>query len=141
VPEHVPLAIYIDSNVVISACLDEHAKFLKFWRLHNVEATVSRYALDEIARNLPHPSQRSRLSTLLAKTRIVSDADNRLIPSYVRLVEKDRPILAAAIAASLDYLVTGDKNHFAHLYGTAVSGVQIISPSDFLSIYEDRLPE
>ena len=138
-PEHVPLAIYLDSNVVISACLDEHSKFLKFWRLHNVEATVSPYALAEIARNLPHASQRSRFKSLLAKTRIVSDADNRLVPSYVRLVEKDRPILAAAIAASLDCLVTGDKNHFAHLYGTTVSGVHILNPSDFLALHEPRL--
>jgi predicted nucleic acid-binding protein len=57
------------------------------------------------------------------------------------LVEKDRPILAAAIAASVDYLITGDKSHFGHLYGTRVSGVYVISPADFLGQYEDRLPD
>jgi predicted nucleic acid-binding protein len=59
-----------------------------------------------------------------------------MFPSW----RKDRPILAAAISASLDYLVTGDKHHFAHLYGMAISGVQIINPTDFLSLHEDRLP-
>ena len=57
------------------------------------------------------------------------------------LVEKDRPILAAAIAASADYLVTGDKSHFGHLYGTRVSGVCVFTPADFLALHEDRLPD
>jgi predicted nucleic acid-binding protein len=50
-------------------------------------------------------------------------------------------ILAAAIAASADYLVTGDKSHFAHRYSTRVSGVCVFHPTDFLARQEDRLPD
>jgi hypothetical protein len=44
------------------------------------------------------------------------------------LVEKDRPVLQAAIAGKCDYLVTGDQTHFGHLYGSVVAGVEIHSP-------------
>jgi predicted nucleic acid-binding protein len=74
-------------------------------------------------------------------TGIVSDADVRLIPPKVRVVSKDEPILAAAIAASVDYLITGDKTHFAHLYDRKVAHVYITSPAAFLFQHEDRLPK
>ncbi len=133
-----PLAIFLDSNVVISACLNERSYFLRFWGLTGVEPVLSRYAIHEIERNLRVPAHTDTLKTLLTRTRIVSEADDRFIPSYIRLAEKDRPILAAAIAASLDYVITGDKHHFAHLYGTAVSGVHILNPADFLALHEPR---
>jgi predicted nucleic acid-binding protein len=132
-----PLIIYLDSNVFISACLNERSEFLKFWRLIAIEPVISRYAIDEISRNFKVPGHRSRFEKLLARTRIVSDADSRFIPAHIALVDKDRPILAAAITASVDYLITGDKNHFAHLY--TVSGVRILNPADFLALHEDRL--
>jgi hypothetical protein len=47
--------------------------------------------------------------------------------------EKDRPVVAAAIALSCDALVTGDRTHFGGLYGTAIKGVMIESPR---TIYE-----
>ena len=80
-----------------------------------------------------------RFKDLLTRTRIVSDADIRLIPSSIALAAKEAPILAAAIAASVDYLATGDKNHFAHLYHTILSGVYVIPPADFLALHKDRL--
>ncbi len=90
-------------------------------------------------RNLRFHGHRERFESLLARTQINSDADVRIIPSHVALTAKDAPILAAAISASVDYLATGDKNHFAHLYTTTVAGVYVISPADFLNLYQDRL--
>jgi predicted nucleic acid-binding protein len=74
-------------------------------------------------------------------TGIVSDADVRLIPPNVRVVSKDEPILAAAIAASVDYLIAGDKTHFAHLCDRKVARVYITSPAAFLFQHEDRQPK
>jgi predicted nucleic acid-binding protein len=73
------------------------------------------------------------------RAQIVSDADVRLIPPNATLAGKDQPILAAAIAGSVEYLATGDKSHFAHLYNKSVLGVRILTPRDFLDLHEDRL--
>ena len=140
-PELTRLRVYLDSNVLFSASLDESSRFLDFWRLREVTPVVSHYAIGEVTRNIRFRGHDARLANLLRRTQIVSDADGRMIPSNVRLVSKDQPILAAAIAASVDYLATGDKNHFSHLYSRRISGVLVINPADFLDLYEDRLPE
>ncbi|HMU50769.1 MAG TPA: hypothetical protein PKA13_13420 [Geminicoccaceae bacterium] len=49
------------------------------------------------------------------------------------LPEKDAPILAAAVAAAADLLVTGDRRHFGGLFGRTVHGVRILSLADGLA--------
>ena len=92
-----------------------------------------------MSRNIESLEHRKRFEHLLGRTQLVSDADARLIPVNVALVAKDQPILAAAIAASVDYLVTGDKRHFAHLHAKTTSGVYVMAPADFLFRHKDRL--
>lgn len=138
-PDFPRLRIYLDANVLYSASLNENSRFLDFWRLRNVTPVTSQYAVGEVTRNLRFYGHDSRFESLLVRTQIISDADVRLIPSDITLVAKDAPILAAAISASVDYLVTGDKNHFAHLYRTTIAGTYLISPADFLNLHRDRL--
>ena len=140
-PNFVGLRVFLDSNVLFSASLDEGSRFQNFWRIPGVVPVVSQYVVGEVTRNVRLAGHDTRLASLLLRTQIVSDADVRLIPPNVALIAKDQPILAAAIAASVDYLITGDKSHFGRLYGTRVSGVYIISPADFLDQYEDRFPD
>ena len=45
---------------------------------------------------------------------------------------KDDPIIATAVAAKADYLVTGDRAHLLPLQ--QYEGVQILSPKEFLDI-------
>jgi predicted nucleic acid-binding protein len=45
----------------------------------------------------------------------------------VGLPAKDQPVLAAAIAARADRLVTGDRAHFGPLFGQTIQGVRILS--------------
>ena len=140
-PNRSHLRIYLDSNVLFSASYIASSPFRNFWKLAQVTPVTSHYAVGEVLRNIVNSSQRERFDDLIARTERVSDADLGFVPQSLRLVEKDRPILAAAIAASVDYLITGDKAHFGHLYGSRVSGVCILSPSDFLALHEDRLPD
>ena len=100
--------------------------------MRDLVVVASYYAVGEVSRNIDLDDHRGRFEDLLARTQLVSDTDVGFIPSHVSLAPKDAPILAAAIFAGVDYLATGDKRHFAHLYGTAVLGVRIIRPSDFL---------
>jgi uncharacterized protein len=139
VPEFPDLRAYLDSNVLFSASHDESSRFVNFWRLRGVVVVTSHYAVGDVSRNIESLEHRQRFENLLGRTQFVSDADVRLIPVDVVLVAKDQPILAAAIAASVDYLVTGDKRHFKHLYAKTISGVHVIGPTDFLLRYKDRL--
>jgi predicted nucleic acid-binding protein len=139
VPDFPLLRVYLDSNVLFSASSSERSRFLEFWRLREVTPVASRYAIDEVFRNVRIATHHLRCEDLITRTEIVSDADIRFVPAHVVLVAKDRPILAAAIAASVDYLATGDKNHFGLLYNNTVSGVRILSPADFLTIHKNRL--
>ncbi len=106
-----------------------------------VTPVTSLFAIGEVNRHIVLSAQQLRFDELIARTGMVSDADLGFVPQSIQMVEKDRPILAAAIAASVDYLITGDKSHFGHLYGTRVSGVYVITPADFLGLHEDRLPD
>jgi predicted nucleic acid-binding protein len=139
VPEFPSLRIYLDSNVLLSASINELSPFRDFWRLSEVGPVLSRYAVGEVTRNLQTAEHNASFAELIRRSEMVSDLDARIIPVDVRLVSKDAPILAAAIGASVDYLATGDRKHFSHLYNTIVSGVRIISPGEFLDTHEDRL--
>ncbi len=138
-PKLPALRVYLDANVLFSASLNEGSDFFAFWRLREVIPVTSPYAIGEVARNIHSPTHRLRFEGLITKTDIVSDVDIRFVPSHIDLVDKDRPILAAAIAASVDYLLTGDKHHFSRLYGTTVSGVHVLSPGEFIALYEGRI--
>ncbi len=134
-----PLTIYLDANVLFSACYVKISSLVKLWKMEDVTPVTSLYAIAEVNRHIVAPAQQMRFDRLIAATQLVSDANPALVPEWTRLVEKDRPILAAAIAASVDYLVTGDKRHFAHLYFSRASHVQVISPGDFLALHEERI--
>ena len=140
-PDLFPLSVYLDSNVLFSASYIASSPFRNLWRMAQVTPVTSLFAVGEVRRHIVLSAQQLRFDELIARTGMVSDADLGFVPQSIQMVEKDRPILAAAIAASVDYLITGDKSHFGHLYGSRVSGVYVISPADFLDQYEDRLPE
>jgi predicted nucleic acid-binding protein len=133
-----PLGVYIDSNVAFTATLAEGHPFLGFWHMWDVTPAIAGYGINEVRRNIVSAQQRERFDALLKKTLIVSDWPPEMVPETVVLVAKDRPILAAAIYASMDYLVTGDKHHFGDLYGKTVGNVTIMPPRQFLDRYEER---
>jgi predicted nucleic acid-binding protein len=140
VPDPPHLRVYLDSNILFSASRDENSSFLNLWKLRDVTPVISQYVVGEVSRNIHLQAHRQRFEAILVLTQFISDADTRIIPSHIQLVAKDRPILSAAIAASVDYLVTGDKNHFALLFNTSLSGVRILRAVDFLALHADRLP-
>jgi len=139
VPDLPHIRIYLDSNVFFSAAYQERNRFLQFWQLHKVTPVVSPFAMEESRRHAVRPGHAARLDALLAKTGVISDADVRYVSAEIVLAAKDRPILAAAIGASVEFLVTGDKRHFSHLYKMVVGGVYIASPTSLLDTLKDRL--
>ena len=59
------------------------------------------------------------------------------VKSYLPADPADAPVLASAIAAQADWLVTANRKHFGHLYGTRVEGVLVLRPRqafDYLTL-------
>lgn len=63
------------------------------------------------------PDARATLWRLIDRSHRVPEGDREFIDTLVELPGKDRPILASAIVAQADILITGDKRHFANYYG------------------------
>lgn len=121
---------FLDANVLFSAAYREEGRLAKLWELSEMRLGTSRYAVEEAKRNLRDPEREARLERLVGRMQLVPEADGRLIPSRIVLTEKDRPIIAAAIAGRADFLVTGDAKDFGCYYGKKVAGVLVIRPND-----------
>jgi hypothetical protein len=93
------------------------------------ELVASQHAILEARRNLlvKSSSAPEDFERLLSAVRQVADAGPKLVAGSGRfgLPENDAAILAAAIGAAADMLVTGDRKHFGHLYDAIVGGVRI----------------
>jgi len=124
--------LFLDANVLFSAAYREGAGLLRLWDLPEAVVMTSGYAAEEARRNLETDAARVRLERLLSRTALVPEAPDVLLPASVRLPEKDRPVLRAAIAASASWLVTGDLRDFGALPGKEVLGVRIEMPARLL---------
>ena len=102
------------------------------------ELVASPYAIQEARRNLRLKSPRGAeaLDALLGDVEQVTEAGPRMVESAAGhdLQDSDAPILAAAVAAGADFLVTGDRTHFGHLFGSEVGGVRVVSPAEALAL-------
>jgi len=123
--------LFLDANVIFSAAYLENARLLALWKLRGVLLCSSRYAVEEARINLEQPSQRERIDELAGALHFFENFSSQLPPGIV-LPEKDIPILAAAIEAKADYLLTGDVRHFGPYLGKKVEGVTILLPGDYL---------
>lgn len=99
----------------------------------------SRRGKGHIALRFPHC--REALQVLLDEIEQVSEPQPHLVRSAISagLPKKDASILAAAIAAEVDLLVTGDKRHFGPLFGRRVEGLAVLPPADALALVLDRM--
>lgn len=128
-------SVFLDANVLFSAAYREGSTLLRLWDLPGVSILTSGYAAEEALRNAVDQEHLRRLNTLLFLTEITScepDAQPVRLPDELMLHEKDRPILLAALHARATHLITGDKQHFGHLFGTIVQGICIQTPSAYL---------
>lgn len=126
--------VFVDANVLFSAAYRENAGSLRLWKLEDVEVTTSAYAAEEARRNLDAPDARSRLESLLARTRLVPEGSSEEpLPRDIQLAAKDEPILRSAIAANATHLLTGDVRDFGGLFGRRVHGVLIQTPSQYFA--------
>ncbi len=135
--------ITVDTNVIISSLLkgDSIPARVMSYILDECQLCISQFILDELERVLKRPKVKSVISwsnnkiqrylTGLEEASMLVDD----LPELRVVTEdpSDDNVLACAVAAQVDYLITGD-NHLKQL--ESYGGIQIISPSEFLAIVE-----
>lgn len=122
------MRVFLDANILFSAA---NAASPLRRLLHEIrqrgDVVSSAGTIDEATRNIAvkRPEWRGGLQRLVETLSIVPAAE---CPARVKLVDKDRHLLGAAVAAGCAHLVTGDQRHFGHLFGESISGVKVVSP-------------
>jgi len=127
-----PRTLFLDANVLISAAWRDGCEIAQIWQIPGVRLITSNYVMGEVQRNLPRIDQIERLRKLLRTVQVLTF---EVLPEIddVALPLKDMPVLAGAVLAKADFLVSGDKKHFGPLFGSVVRGVRIIAPTELLS--------
>ncbi len=133
------MRIFLDANVLFSAAKSDGAvrQLLSLLVEFGHDCCADAYVVAEAQRNLARKGLDavSALNELLAKIRILPLRPPVLRSADVEwLPEKDQPVLAAAINAQCDFLVTGDRTHFGAGYGKQYGGVVIHSPRSLAEV-------
>ncbi len=133
--------LFLDANVLFSACVTptgRAAALIRLAQAHLCELLSSPHAVEETRRNLMirYPGSEARLASVLRVVSLVPEAPVGLVrwARDLELPDQDAPILAAAVHAGADALVTGDRTHFGRLFGRAVQGVRVVPLSDALRV-------
>ena len=132
----------LDSSVLVSAFVTPHGSVVQLLRdpaLSRYQLCLSDAILTETTETLLAKSTLRRYAAytdedvhdfvrwLLTQAEMVPDIP---APRVVPNDPKDDPIVAAAVAAKADYLITADRAHLLPL--GEYQGIRIISPREFL---------
>lgn len=125
--------VFLDANVLMSAALKPGSRIASLWTLPEVRLLASPHVLAEARRNVPAPEATARLEALIEALAVLpAEPADFPIEDDPGLPPKDRPVLLAAIVSGADVLLTGDITHFGGCLGTAVHGVRVLLPGEYL---------
>jgi putative PIN family toxin of toxin-antitoxin system len=142
--------VVLDTNVLASGLAGFRnpastvAKLLRLWRQGGFTLVTSEYILTELSHALQSPYFRQRLTPAQinsAMSLFHSEATITPITTKVQGIAthpEDDVILATAVSAKADYLVTGDTK--LERVGT-YQGVSILSPRRFLETLRQEISE
>lgn len=141
--------VFFDASVLFAAghSATGHARDLVLMAIQGrIQAIVSQDVLDEVQRNITRkaPERVEAYTELLElmNPEIVADPTPEevwAVEAYV--VQKDAPIVAAAINAQPDYLVTFDRKHLLNQPQVAEkSGLRIVTPDVLVQALQNDDP-
>jgi hypothetical protein len=136
------MRIFLDANILFSAAKSAGAIQQLLHDLHALGHVfvADGYVVEEARRNVSAKADTSAgayLQALLAQIDVGTVPYDRLAmdqPVLAWLPDKDRPVLAAAMALNCSILVTGDRTHFGSGYGKTFGGVAIHSPAQLAAL-------
>src|SRR5215211_7456606 len=134
------IRVFLDANVLFSAADSprgvNRAIFDIAERREDVLLMADRYVWGEAdinLRDLRKTQARAELGTLIDGLEYVGPFApfelTQRMQSYVP-DHKGAPVLAGAISADADWLVTSNSRDFGHLYGTTVGSVLVLHPQE-----------
>jgi predicted nucleic acid-binding protein len=121
------MRVFLDANILFSSSFPDSLLSEFLGKLKGCGALVSNaYAAAEAERNLQAkmPKGLAGFNKLMDSLELIP---LQLFELQVPLAEKDRPILCGAIAGEADFLLTGDKKDFGHLFAKTVQGVKVVT--------------
>ena len=120
------MRVFLDANVLFSASnAGSNIARLVDWLLGEATVVTSDLAREEARRNLAN-KRADWLPAFGLLMQEVEEVPSVLFGLPVRLDEKDRPLLCAAIRAGCTHFATGDRRDFGHRFGKMVEQVQVV---------------
>jgi len=140
--------VFLDSNVILSGLISDKGAPRILLDLLSVGTPflvglTGRYNLIEIERNIKKkmPEILSIYKEYFPKLnlKIIPLPPKELVREYFgKIGEKDIPVLVSAIRGQVDFLITGDKQHFGRTKDFRKYPFHIVTPSEFI---DTILPE
>ena len=134
------IGLFLDANVVFSAAYSNAGRAGAIFLLAQrgrCQLLTSPHALEEARRNiqLKYPERLRDLESIITELRVTAEATPERVAWALEqsLPPEDAPILAAAVQAKADRLVTGDRAHFGRFYGRHLGSVKVVSPAQALA--------
>lgn len=139
--------VFLDTSALIAGLLSETGAAREVLRLGEaeiIEIVISKQVLVEAERNLmkKFPELEEAYHAFLKNLNptVVSDPDREKIKQAVQWIDPDdAPILAAALEARVDYLVTWNTRHFMKKSVLQNVSFPIKIPADFLEEFRKLL--
>ena len=132
------IRIFLDANVLYSAANSPNGLNAAIFEVadnrEDVELVANKYVWGEAEINLMDRSlsqARARLQTLVEDRLTISPMPPFELTQHLkpRVPDPaDAPVLAGAVSAEADWLVTSNSNDFECLYETTVEGVLVLRP-------------
>ncbi len=141
------LRAFLDANILFSAAITARGLSRAFFVLADANEELvlltTGYAIKEASRNVQrkYPEALTTLLSLLDGIGFVPEPPPALIDRLEKSVPDpaDVPILAGAIWAEADLLVTGNSKHFKELYGRYIGGCLVLRPKDAVELLLQEL--
>lgn len=135
-----PTKVFLDSNVWFSAFY--HSKnceaLIQTHRNKGILIVISAQVLEEATRNIKEkiPHQLSNFQAFLLADPPEMVADPEIIPpNVIRAVSpEDRPIFTSAVAADVDYFVTGNIKDFKRNAHKKVGKITVLTPKEAVKV-------
>lgn len=136
------MIVVLDTNVLASGTVTAKTtpgQILDYWRAGRFNLAVSEFIIDELKQtfNKTYFQKRVRIARI---TKIIDLLQNETIVVPIKVSvhgaathPEDDLILATALSAKADYLVTGD-GPLLRKVGSTYQGLSLVTPNDFLQI-------
>lgn len=136
------MRLVLDTNVLVAALIAGHNQsppvlLYDAWELNLFELFTSNYQIEELTRVLAYPKLERFITPNQARRLLVNLSARAVVLASTPHVAlspdpNDNPILAIALAANADYLVSGDKRHILEL--KKIENTHIITARAMLDI-------